>query len=79
MDRKFWRFYDSPTDLTLFDMIHLLIWDSCPSSLFSTDFFVLKGDTAKLQNRNQEIASTRISGNKINQEKVFLKVCTGQN
>ena len=44
-----------------------------------TDLFCTKGDTAKLQNRTQEIAPTRISGNEINQKKVFLKVCTGQN
>ena len=42
-------------------------------------YFVLKGDTAKLQNGTQEIASMRISGNEISQKKVFLKVCTGQN
>ena len=47
--------------------------------LFNTDLFCTKGDTAKLQNRTQEIAPTRISGNEINQKKVFLKVCTGQN
>ena len=44
-----------------------------------TDLFCTKGDTAKLQNRAQEIAPTRISGNEINQKKVFLKVCTCQN
>ena len=44
-----------------------------------TDLFCTKGDTAKLQNRTQEIAPTRISGNEINQKKVFLKVCTRQN
>ena len=42
-------------------------------------YFVLKRDTAKLQNRNQEIASMRVSGNEINQKKFFLKVCTDQN
>ena len=44
-----------------------------------TDLFCTKGDTVKLQNRTQEIAPTRISGNEINQKKVFLKVCTCQN
>ena len=33
--------------------------------LFNTDLFCTKGDTAKLQNRTQEIAPTRISGNEI--------------
>ena len=47
--------------------------------LFNTDLFCTKGDTAKLKNRTQEIAPPRISGNEINQTKVFLKVCTGQN
>ena len=47
--------------------------------LFNTDLFCTKGDTAKLQHRTQEIAPTKISGNEINQEKVFLEVCTGQN
>ena len=47
--------------------------------LFNTDLFCTKGDTAKLQNRTQEIAPTRIFWNEINQKKVFLKVCVGQN
>ena len=53
--------------------------DSHSCSLFNTDLFCTKGDTAKLRNKTQEIAPTRISGNEINQNKVFLKVCTSQN
>ena len=51
--------------------------DSCSCSLVNTDLFCTKEDTAKLQNRTQEIAPKRISGNEINQKKVFLKVSTG--
>ena len=41
--------------------------------LFNTDLICIKGDTAKLQNRTQEIAPTRISGNEIYQRKFFRK------
>ena len=42
--------------------------DSRSCSLFSTDLFCTKRGYRKLQNRTQEIASTRIPGNEINQK-----------
>ena len=39
--------------------------------LFNNDLYCTKVDTVNLQNRTQEIAATRISGNEVNQKKVF--------